>query len=506
MANGGWRLTHHREPSLPAMAWVARITPPDVALHFGSGVRPSDAGLFEGTWVGEPDDLAPLRSTTPFGSGVLVDGQGLYLVPPGHMLEGIYWCRRGQQLVASNSLVGLLTAAGVELDPAVAYPGLFNESVDGTMHTSIPTLGGPIETCFHDNMRLDLDGRLTAVPKPREDPFHGFEDYRRRLAAALASAVTNAPSHTDMTVTISSGYDGAAMAVLAGELGCRRAVTISEGKPVRESASLSDSGETVGRKLGMAVSSFDRLAYQRRDDLPEADFLATGFSGEEVVFSAMAVELRGRMLVSAFVGDGMWWMHRPPRPNMWRSDQSGSSFGEWRLRVGFIHVPLPCFAAYHHWVTRTISHTAEMRPWVVGRRYDKPIARRILEEAGVPRDMFGVTKRAASSTIHADGPGALAPASRAALEAFAASEGRAVTFRRRGRGLLDRAGLKITRKLGIEPIAARIERRKLALAVMEPGFGNLALRWAVSVVRPRYAAVAESPVVPHPDVVPSVSQ
>jgi hypothetical protein len=56
--------------------------------------------------------------------------------------------------------------------------------------------------------------------------------------------------------------------------------------------------------------------------------------------------------------------------------------------------------------------------------------------------------------------------------------------------LLERAGLKITRTLGIEPIAARIERRKLALAVMEPGFGNLALRWAVSVVRPRYATLA----------------
>jgi hypothetical protein len=203
----------------------------------------------------------------------------------------------------------------------------------------------------------------------------------------------------------------------------------------------------------------------------------------------MEQELRGRMLVSAFVGDGMWWMHRPPRPSMWRSDQSGSSFGEWRLRVGFTHVPLPCFGAYHHRGTRAISHTPDMRPWVLGRRYDKPIPRRILEEAGVPRDMFGVTKRAASGSIHADGPAALAPASRAALTEFAAREGREVKFRRRRRGLLERAGLKITRKLGLEPMAARIERRKLALAVLEPTFGNLCLRWALSVVRPRYAAV-----------------
>jgi hypothetical protein len=246
----------------------------------------------------------------------------------------------------------------------------------------------------------------------------------------------------------------------------------------------------VGERLGLQVSSFERLAYQRRDDLPEANFLATGFSGEEVVFSEMEQDLRGRMLVSAFAGDGMWWMHRPPRPSLWRSDQSGSSFGEWRLRVGFIHVPLPCFAAYHYRVTRAISHSAEMRPWVTGRNYDKPIPRRILEEAGVPREMFGTTKRAVSGSIHTDGPAALAPATRAALEEFAAGEGRKLTFHRRHRGLLERAALKITRKIHLEPLAARIERGKLALAVMEPVFGNLALRWAVSVVRTRYAAVA----------------
>jgi hypothetical protein len=187
----------------------------------------------------------------------------------------------------------------------------------------------------------------------------------------------------------------------------------------------------------------------------------------------------------------MWWMHRPPRPDLWRSDQSGSSFGEWRLAVGFVHVPLPCFGAQHHRVTRRLGHSAEMRSWVLGRSYDKPIPRRILEEAGVPRGMFGVTKRAASGQIHVDGPAALAPATRSALAAFAASEGRPVTFTRRRRGLLERVALKAARKLRIEPVAARIERRKLALAVLEPRFGNLALRWAISVIRPRYCSVAD---------------
>jgi hypothetical protein len=34
-----------------------------------------------------------------------------------------------------------------------------------------------------------------------------------------------------------------------------------------------------------------------------------------------------------------------------------------------------------------------MRPWSSGKDYDKPIARRLAEEAGVPRDAFGQIKR-----------------------------------------------------------------------------------------------------------------
>jgi hypothetical protein len=223
-----------------------------------------------------------------------------------------------------------------------------------------------------------------------------------------------------------------------------------------------------------------------RDDRPEAEFLATGFTGEEVVMSGMEHDLDRRMLVSAFFGDGMWWMNRPPRPILWRSDQSGSSLGEYRLRVGFIHVPLPCFGGEQYRVTQQISRSPELRPWIMGRAYDKPIARRILEEAGVPRGTFGEVKRAVSATIHVDGPSALAPASRASLEAFAAAEGRRVTFRRRSFPTWQRALLKASRKVGAESLARRVERGKVALGVLEPSFGSLLLRWAVNIVRPRY--------------------
>jgi hypothetical protein len=293
-------------------------------------------------------------------------------------------------------------------------------------------------------------------------------------------------------VTVSSGYDGAAIAVLAAELGVRRAATITESKPVRETPSLDDSGEDVARQLGLDVTTYERLAYMRRDDLPEAEFLATGFTAEEVVMSGMEPDLRGRMLVSAFFGDGMWWLIRPPRPRLWRSDQSGSSLGEWRLRAGFIHVPLTCLAAEHYRSAQDISRSVEMRPWVLGRRYDKPIPRRIVEEAGIPRGTFGEVKRAASATIHLDGPSALAPATRAAIEAFADSEGRVLRFRRRSLPLWRRALYVCSRRVGLERIAKRVEKPKYALGVMEPEFGTLLFRWAVKVVAPRYGSAKGS--------------
>ena len=472
------------------MAWVLRARHGVASIEFGAQVRHGDWGIFEGTWVGDSHATGPLRSAMACGSGVFVQDETLTIVPPGHTLEGVYLCRLADELVASNSMVGLLVAANLELDAHVAYPPLFNESVAGVLHTVIPTRTAPIELHCRDHVRVRLDGTTAIAPSKPEAPFTSFVDYRSRLSAALSSAMSNAPSSRP-AVTISSGYDGAAVAVLATELGCRDALTITQGKQVRGSDTLTDSGADVGRNLGLTVHEVQRLAYRRRDDLPEAEFLATGYSGEDVVMSGMEPHLAdGGMLISAFFGDGMWWLHRPPRPTLWRSDQSGSSLSEWRLRTGFINVPLPYVGAERQREVQVLGGSPEMRPWVLGRSYDKPIPRRILEEAGVPRGTFGEIKRAASASIHVDGPSALAPATAAALTEFAALEGTKIDFHRRVLPLWRRGMLKATRKIGAEPIAWQVEKAKIRLGVLEPEFGTLLLRWAVSVVRPRYESVA----------------
>jgi hypothetical protein len=77
------------------------------------------------------------------------------------------------------------------------------------------------------------------------------------------------------------------------------------------------------------------------------------------------------------------------------------SLTEYRLHAGFIHCPLTFWGVKQIRDLHELSNSAEMRPWDVPGGYSRPICRRIAEEAGVPRQAFGVSKRAASQQAFA---------------------------------------------------------------------------------------------------------
>ena len=47
-----------------------------------------------------------------------------------------------------------------------------------------------------------------------------------------------------------------------------------------------------------------------------------------------------------------------------------------------------------------INRSPEMKPWCVVGNYDRPIVRRIVEEAGVPREPFGNRKHGGGGYLH----------------------------------------------------------------------------------------------------------
>lgn len=76
------------------------------------------------------------------------------------------------------------------------------------------------------------------------------------------------------------------------------------------------------------------------------------------------------------------------------ADTNGLGFCEYRLIRGVFHCPVPFWGFARADDLFELSHAPEMKPWSIGGSYDRPIPRRILEEAGVPREMFGMKKSA----------------------------------------------------------------------------------------------------------------
>jgi hypothetical protein len=400
----------------------------------------------------------------------------------------IFTWRDGDKLAVANTLVGLLVKCGLELLPDVDYQSLFARTAGGLAAngTELPTSRGPVQLHLYENLRVLSGGRLEPSPKVREEPFRDFEEYVTRLDAALASALANAPGYP-MAIALSRGYDSPAVATFAARHGCRTALTFRESRPPRFTNDPGDGGEEIGRRLGMDVEFFDRTGYMRRDDLPEAEFMATGYTGEEVTYVDMQDALRHRMMLTGGLGGWIWLKRQHPQVNLERKDFSACSVTEFRLRLDMIDLPLPMFGMAQIASINALSNSLEMRPWSVGGYYDKPIARRILEQAGFARDGFATSKRASTALIHVYGESLMAPASVASVRAFAAAEGRTVDLSPRRRPTrLNRGLVKLLRAMRLEALAGPLAQQQRAIVQHRPGTGSLLFRWGVAQIRPRY--------------------
>ncbi|MBE8233418.1 MAG: hypothetical protein HAW67_06740, partial [Endozoicomonadaceae bacterium] len=152
---------------------------------------------------------------------------------------------------------------------------------------------------------------------------------------------------------------------------------------------LNDSGKLIGESIGMKVTEFDRTEYMRRGNFPEAEFFAYG-SGLDANWLGLEDAVVGRMVFTGIHGDFLW--ERLGFPEIWNS-LAHLTLTEFRLRTGYIHIA-PCTIGMNHYNSiRMISSSQEMQPWSIGSFYDRPIPRRIGEEAGIDRLLFGQQKK-----------------------------------------------------------------------------------------------------------------
>ena len=402
--------------TLPRLAWCARITQndPTVVVEHGPWVETSADAFVEGAWNGAFAAKDFARADVFLGSGGRRLGDRIAFTTTTHTMERLQSMRIGKALFVSNSFAYLLAAGRDHADMTYRLYELDFQTFMNGYHRAKRAIrtsrGRTIH--LHYNETLLVDSTLsTAVEKPPLPPafrtFSEYTDYLRSTVHALlanATAPARAITYSPLT-TISSGYDSPACTVLAKEVGCTKAVTFPDARPDHNASPLSDlndSGEPIARYLGLAVESFRRDEYRDRRDFPEAEFVATGNGGDDVVMSALEPVLPRTVLFTGFLGDTLWGTggQNPRESRSYRYRfPAGSSLGEFRIRVGFIHAPVPLFTFPRHPELDAITRSAEMRPWSVGGDYDRPIPRRMVESCGVPREAFGREKKAITQPL-----------------------------------------------------------------------------------------------------------
>lgn len=395
------RLHYQQIDSWPALAWLARCRRGSdvIDVMHGPRVEATLNWFCEAVWDGSYEDGDFDRTDIVFGSGARARGNVVTFVSSGATVDRLQALESGNDVWVSNSLPCLLAASNSHVDPS--YPHYFRDFSSICLGLSrytplLTTSAGAARLIYFNNVVWD-GTRLQQSPKPLPArDFGSFERYRRfleqslvRLAANLAAPARRRPFR--MLGTISSGYDSPTIATLARAAGLREVISFDRSREEEN-----DSGQEIAKHLGLGVTVVPREAW-RATPLAEVPFLAADAKGEDVYFKSAETSLEGSVLLTGFHGDKIWGKYTTAlSPDIVRGDQSGLSLTEYRLHAGFVHCPVPFMGVRQIRDVNRLSRSPELSRWDVTGDYTRPICRRIVEEAGVPREMFGISKKAAS--------------------------------------------------------------------------------------------------------------
>jgi hypothetical protein len=386
-------------PEWPPLAWLARCerTNPVITVFHGRQVEVAEEWFCEAVWAGDYASGSFDQTDIVAGSGGRLRDARMTFVSSGATVDRLNSLEAEDFVWVSNSLSCLLASLDGRVDPI--YPRYLSDLksvINGLdkYQRFIKTSVGQVQLTYFDN--LTWDGQTLSVQaKPKgERDFSTFANYKAFLESSMKALAENKSDRKrrvsyDFLGSLSSGYDSATVTVLARANGLKEVICVDRARGGDE-----DSGEPLAAFLKIAPRIIKRDGW-RTMPLPEAPFLATDGKGEDVIFKSAESFLAGRVLLTGFHGDKMWDKHTEDlSPNIVRGDQSGLDLSEYRLQIGFLHCPVPFWGVRQIGDINRISNSEEMKAWDVPGDYSRPICRRIVEEAGVPREMFGIRKRA----------------------------------------------------------------------------------------------------------------
>ncbi len=490
------RLEYRLERDWPVNAWIADCGPDRVVVRHGRRVETRADWFCEAVWDGLFDEGGFDRTDIVAGSGGRLREGAVVFVPAGATTDRLQSVitAAGRTLV-SNSLACLLRVAGGTLSATYRHYRRDIQTVVRGVYKYKKLLDAdpnPIRLHYFHNVRWDGQG-LSDLEKPFPlRDFSSFEAYHAFLRHSMAAVTRNAADSArafpvGLLGTMSSGYDSTTVSTIARDFGLKQFVTLAHSRGYNP-----DSGLEAGKVLGLEPILIDRDGWKDHA-FPEVPFLCAGANSDDRFILSAKDHLLGKLVFTGFHGDKIWSKspYGPsslePHPEIKRGDCSGLTTTEFRLSAGYINCPVPFWGARQiHEVVR-LSRDPSMKPWDVPGDYSRPICRRIVESAGVPREVFGISKRM-GTVLEA----VLVDSSRADYEAWCARHGIEGAT-------LDRV---IRRAIRALPNPARGKVRQMFYS-RTPTYRDYFFQWAVERQGDAYGAAAAPAARPRPAAPPA---
>jgi len=388
------RFVYRSVPNWPPLAWLAkcRATTSNIDVFVGPRVDIFENWFCEAAWAGDYISGNFDETDIVAGSGARIRDKEVIFVSSGSIHDRLHTLKVDGEICVSNSLICLLAVAGAAADLNYVQYQLHFASFRygiGKAVRNLPTSAGYVQLTYFDNL---VWNGSTIELRSKPDKISAFKDfchYRNFLATSMQQLYHNV-THSSrqhpyrMLCTMSNGYDSPTVAALASEAGCKEAITIDVDRK-----GLNDSGEKIAAILGLRCHSISREAWIS-NRTPEIPFIACSGSVGDLVFKGMENHLSGKVLLTGLTDT---WVKKVEDTI---SDGAGLGLTEYRLWAGFIHSPVTMWGGRHFQRVNAINNSPEMKPWDLDSPYSRPICRRILEEAGVPRNLFGMEKHGVS--------------------------------------------------------------------------------------------------------------
>ena len=390
----------------PPLAWVCKIErePPIAHVWCGDRVEQIGNAIFESVWDGSVSPMDIDQSSVVVGSGLILRENTITFVPSSNTVDRIWLIKENFGGWVSNSLPALLATSGAKLrDDYFSYSHDLTSIIHGIDRYTqqIPLSDGVAEVIYYQNLVFDWKSwrRVDKVDKtPFFDTFNSYYTYLLDTASRLASNATSDQRKFPLKLltTVSTGYDSPTAAVIAKHAGCQNALTLTH---ARSRFIRSDSGVQIAERLNLECDSYDNHQPIRS----EPYFWSVLGDMADANFSLFSFPNAPSVLFTGFNGDIVWDRLEHHQSNRCaRKGLTGLGLCEYRLSAMFLHCPVPFWGIMHTPEIQKISISPTLSKWSIGGDYDRPICRRIVEDAGVPREWFGIRKNATCFSPYAE--------------------------------------------------------------------------------------------------------